>query len=172
MAETDNTEHTPQHQARPVHRRKGNDGPHLPRHLAIPRHSFRQLVKKIAKDLGADLGFGGSTFDTLQICAEEHLVGVMRDSNNIAIHSGARGICARDIKFATGAPASPPTSRSTTALPEAEEHRCPICLDKPKKTLAMPCRHLFACGECAGKLQTRTCPICRGDIHDTIDVFI
>ena len=35
---------------------------------------------------------------------------------------------------------------------------CPICMDKQRNTISLPCKHLF-CSECINKVDK--CPICR-----------
>jgi len=46
---------------------------------------------------------------------------------------------------------------------EELESECVICMDDPRDTLILPCRHLAVCAECAEKIryQQSSCPICR-----------
>eukprot|EP01029_Cantina_marsupialis_P027656 TRINITY_DN773143_c0_g1_i1.p1 TRINITY_DN773143_c0_g1~~TRINITY_DN773143_c0_g1_i1.p1 ORF type:complete len:309 (+),score=68.68 TRINITY_DN773143_c0_g1_i1:152-1078(+) len=50
---------------------------------------------------------------------------------------------------------------------ESTEDFCVICLDEPKNTAVMPCRHCCVCQDCAKGLSARnqTCPICRTPIQ-------
>lgn len=43
---------------------------------------------------------------------------------------------------------------------------CVVCLDKPKDTVILPCRHMCMCSECAQAVrgQRGACPVCRGPI--------
>ena len=50
---------------------------------------------------------------------------------------------------------------------------CAVCLDKPKETLFLPCKHLCACAECAATIMkaSRLCPICRAAAADVLNVY-
>ena len=59
---------------------------------------------------------------------------------------------------------------------EDEDRLCVICWDAPKDTLIQPCNHLCLCHSCATKVDHRgvrisQCPMCRGNVFDTIKVF-
>ena len=73
---------------------------------------------------------------------------------------------------------------------EKGKQTCIVCMERPKSVLVLPCRHLCMCAECARQLldqarrrserERRTasgvgvppkCPICRGDVKETMDVF-
>lgn len=62
--------------------------------------------------------------------------------------------------------------------PETESSQelgnCCVCLSRKKDTLIRPCSHLSTCYRCAQILVSRgnNCPICRGDITETIRVYI
>ena len=43
---------------------------------------------------------------------------------------------------------------------------CSVCADHPVNTLFLPCNHITACQDCAGKL--RTCPQCRVEIKEKV----
>ena len=48
---------------------------------------------------------------------------------------------------------------------------CPICLDKKKTVICLPCRHSF-CLPCINKLiEKASCPICRAQIRITFDLY-
>eukprot|EP00703_Trepomonas_sp_PC1_P000205 JAP96401.1 Zinc finger and RING finger domain-containing protein [Trepomonas sp. PC1] len=49
---------------------------------------------------------------------------------------------------------------------------CCICFDENPKIVAMPCRHLILCKECAEKFRIRSqeCPLCRAQIEVLIDL--
>lgn len=40
---------------------------------------------------------------------------------------------------------------------------CTICLDKPLTHAVMPCGHKCMCGDCAAKLTSKVCPICKDE---------
>eukprot|EP01047_Picozoa_sp_COSAG01_P056202 COSAG01_NODE_6345_length_3723_cov_13.346302_2_plen_194_part_00 len=45
---------------------------------------------------------------------------------------------------------------------------CVICLDGPKDTAVLPCRHLCVCSTCARALDR--CPLCRGGVSATMQM--
>jgi hypothetical protein len=53
---------------------------------------------------------------------------------------------------------------------------CAVCLDAPRTTVLLPCRHLVLCGApgCAAMLGTQPprCPLCRAAVADTMQVFV
>ena len=59
---------------------------------------------------------------------------------------------------------------------------CSVCLTKPKNMLFLPCKHLCACSECAGRImkplpdakgnrKPPCCPICRVPVAEVLDVY-
>jgi hypothetical protein len=59
---------------------------------------------------------------------------------------------------------------------------CSVCLTKPKNMLFLPCKHLCACSECAGRImkplpdakgnrKPPLCPICRVQVAEVLDVY-
>ena len=47
---------------------------------------------------------------------------------------------------------------------------CPICLDKKKSTICIPCKHFF-CSNCIQELiKNKSCPLCRIEIKATFDM--
>jgi hypothetical protein len=54
---------------------------------------------------------------------------------------------------------------------EREEKTCVICMDGPKTTLLLPCRHLCLCSACALRPEIKECPVCRTKITDSMAVF-
>ena len=58
---------------------------------------------------------------------------------------------------------------------ELEARNCAICLDAPKCTVLLPCRHLALCGApaCAAMLGAPPlCPLCREPVADTMQLFV
>ena len=58
-----------------------------------------------------------------------------------------------------------------------ERHLCIVCLDNDRTTVLLPCRHLCLCHDCAVTLQRydyrhRTCPLCRHQIQDILNVYL
>lgn len=48
---------------------------------------------------------------------------------------------------------------------------CPICFDKKKEIICLPCKHFF-CEACINKLILKgTCPICRAHIRITFNIY-
>merc|ERR1711964_715561 len=44
---------------------------------------------------------------------------------------------------------------------------CVVCIDNPKDTVVLPCRHMCMCSECAQAVRNQRgkCPMCRTDIE-------
>jgi hypothetical protein len=63
-------------------------------------------------------------------------------------------------------------ARLTAALATMEEERaCAICLDAPRCTLLLPCRHVALCGapDCAAMLGVPPlCPMCRKGVDSAL----
>lgn len=55
-----------------------------------------------------------------------------------------------------------------------EASECIICLDKPKTTVFMPCKHQCCCSNCSREVFNtgKMCPFCRTHVSDVIDVYI
>ena len=55
---------------------------------------------------------------------------------------------------------------------------CLVCFDAQREVAILPCGHVVVCQECSDRLLEEdrniwpTCPYCRGDRDDTIDVYI
>ncbi len=55
------------------------------------------------------------------------------------------------------------------------ERTCAICLDAPRCTALLPCRHMVLCGspECAAALGAQPrCPTCRQPVADIMQLFV
>jgi len=65
-----------------------------------------------------------------------------------------------------------PTEEVDVATPESDGKDCVICLAEPRDTLALPCRHLCLCSDCAKALRFRSnkCPICRGVVRSLLQI--
>ncbi len=51
---------------------------------------------------------------------------------------------------------------------------CVVCQDAAKTVLILPCRHLCCCKDCFDRIMATTqpsCPVCRGSISTSLDVF-
>jgi Zinc finger, C3HC4 type (RING finger) len=61
-----------------------------------------------------------------------------------------------------------------TNLPDINESQmvCPICMERNKNILFMPCRHLACCSTCGINTSVQNCPICRGTITERIAIFV
>jgi len=70
------------------------------------------------------------------------------------------------------------SNRSTpsTAAPQedVDGRECVICMTNVRDTMALPCRHMCMCYECAQALKTQTnkCPICRMEISELMHIKI
>lgn len=54
-------------------------------------------------------------------------------------------------------------------------HKCKICWDKPLQIVIIPCYHVAVCEECSSSILLMArpkCPICRGPINDTKNVYL
>ena len=51
---------------------------------------------------------------------------------------------------------------------------CVVCMEREKKVLLLPCKHLCMCKACADKIVAGSaqCPVCRERILDYSDVYI
>ena len=50
---------------------------------------------------------------------------------------------------------------------------CPICLDKKKTTICIPCKHFFCSrciDKCIDKLNKQKCPLCRIEVKAIFDM--
>ena len=62
---------------------------------------------------------------------------------------------------------------------EREDKLCVICQDREKCIMILPCRHLCICQDCQVTLMqrtdqahSRTCPICRKNVKQTIKAYL
>jgi hypothetical protein len=52
---------------------------------------------------------------------------------------------------------------------------CVVCMAASRNILIFPCRHICVCTSCAtslGRFPAPACPMCRGPIQSTLDVFL
>ena len=49
---------------------------------------------------------------------------------------------------------------------------CVVCLDAAKTHLIVPCGHQCVCSKCASCLMSSTCPICRCQVQEVVQVFL
>lgn len=67
--------------------------------LLIPRQPFQRLVKEIAAPI-FKLRFRPCAVDALQEAAENHLISLLRDTNEIALHGKRQTITREDMRVA------------------------------------------------------------------------
>lgn len=60
----------------------------------------------------------------------------------------------------------------TSAQGALQATSCVVCLSSPKNTLLQPCKHICVCSECAEKMRSSECPICRRRVEGVELVFI
>lgn len=51
-----------------------------------------------------------------------------------------------------------------------EQKLCVVCIDAEKSVLLLPCRHVCVCKLCSRQIDS--CPVCRAQIQDKINVFM
>lgn len=61
---------------------------------------------------------------------------------------------------------------SSTSLKVDESNLCCICLEEPKSTVLLPCRHLCLCRVCGDNEDIESCPICRSNIITRMTVYL
>jgi len=54
---------------------------------------------------------------------------------------------------------------------QVDENTCRVCLERLRKVVLLPCKHMPLCVECLGNLEHAMCPICRAQIEDIIETF-
>lgn len=56
-----------------------------------------------------------------------------------------------------------------------DSYLCVICWNDRKTVVLLPCKHLCVCKSCSRKLwnsiQNETCPICRNNVDNLLEVF-
>jgi hypothetical protein len=69
----------------------------------------------------------------------------------------------------------PPTDENSVSSSSSkmdESNLCCICLESPKSTVLLPCRHLCLCRICGDNDDIENCPICRSHIITRMTVFL
>jgi hypothetical protein len=66
----------------------------------------------------------------------------------------------------------PPPSGTASAAIASAENTCVVCLEAPKNSVVLPCKHVAMCTECTKAIFTSSlepkCPVCRSRIVDCI----
>jgi len=57
------------------------------------------------------------------------------------------------------------------ARPGLAHATCVACLDAPASVVCLPCKHLALCGACSRWAAASGCPICRGEVSETLEVY-
>jgi hypothetical protein len=74
----------------------------------------------------------------------------------------------------TEIPEIKPKQEATAAEVKIEESssniECVVCLERQKRVMLNPCKHLCCCKECSKKVDT--CPLCRKKVEEKIDVYL
>ena len=68
--------------------------------LLIKKAPFQRLIREIMMDIRTDLRIQSFALLALQEAAEAYMVGLMEDTNLVAIHAGRKTIMPKDIKLA------------------------------------------------------------------------
>jgi histone H3 len=67
--------------------------------LAIPRLSFRRLVREIGQDFKENMKFSKKYFELLQLVAETYLIKLFKSSNLCALHAGRKTVEPKDLRL-------------------------------------------------------------------------
>jgi histone H3 len=68
--------------------------------LILPKRPFLRLVKEVAQDMLPGLQFQSTAVQALQEASEAYIVGLMEDTNLMAIHAGRVTIQPKDMQLA------------------------------------------------------------------------
>ena len=62
---------------------------------------------------------------------------------------------------------------SGETVQEDEKKKCVVCMERPSKTVMVPCGHASFCEECAKRLQSTVgkCAICRAKIQTVMNIY-
>jgi len=77
-------------------------------------------------------------------------------------------------KDASGRIASPVVDTASASPVPPQTQECVVCLNNPRDTTILPCRHMCLCHECADILRTQTnrCPVCRSPVESLLHLHI
>jgi len=56
-------------------------------------------------------------------------------------------------------------------MSSSDDKRCVYCLEEKATIAIIPCGHLCLCSTCSAKNPFKQCPMCRGEIINTIKIF-
>lgn len=56
--------------------------------------------------------------------------------------------------------------------PSDPDVTCIICMVHARNCLFFPCKHMATCMQCASKLSTHVCPICKAQISERLKVYM
>lgn len=65
-----------------------------------------------------------------------------------------------------------PLSSAINTRQQYDCSTCIICLDRVRKTLLLPCRHLYSCDQCYRRQHATRCSICYARVDSTIQVYL
>lgn len=68
--------------------------------FAMPLDRFGRYLRAMARDFKEDLAFTAEATECLQTCAEQHLVAVAQDAQEIALHAGRMLVEKEDLRLA------------------------------------------------------------------------
>jgi len=52
-----------------------------------------------------------------------------------------------------------------------EEYKCVVCFERPRNVILKPCMHFSICRVCYESLRSKTCPVCKVPIKETMDIY-
>ncbi len=134
------------------------------RHAAIDanNHRFMSSFDDALRNLDIS-----ATVEELSQMSEERLCKAVAYSENITVKLRA----AQDEEKNRRIKQLELKERERKESQASEQASCCICKDAPKTVLLLPCRHLCLCESCAGLPVVSTCPVCRGQISQKLQVY-
>eukprot|EP01113_Clastostelium_recurvatum_P029462 TRINITY_DN3554_c0_g3_i1.p1 TRINITY_DN3554_c0_g3~~TRINITY_DN3554_c0_g3_i1.p1 ORF type:complete len:546 (-),score=115.91 TRINITY_DN3554_c0_g3_i1:80-1717(-) len=120
-----------------------------------------------------------SSSDSTTTSEEDEEVAITENDDVIYHHAAAA--TANPTIIATTTTITEPSTAATWAGtgvagggPPPDDSMCAICLDRPRNTVLLPCRHLCSCYACAQELQASfgKCVLCRASVDSVMCVYV
>ncbi len=96
---------------------------------------------------------------------------------NIKLAKGPRGkyfyrVGRNNIKIVEGGDGGEKSYDNIKIYEDEDSTECIVCMDSDKQMVFVPCGHYCTCVVCCKSIkdQMGTCPLCRGNILDTVDI--
>jgi hypothetical protein len=75
------------------------------------------------------------------------------------------------VSAGAAAPMQQGSQSSQTSSSVDNEYLCVVCEDAKKQVIILPCRHMVLCAKCANFDVIKECPMCRGKVEDSMNVY-